>query len=363
MRKKPAGGASRAGRELDPAALRASLMRRVGRRSAATMRLTLPAVPSLVESYVAMLSTTLAALGRALDATRQGELREQLSRAVATSWQTSPHGNIVVRLDADAAGQGTFSATVAATPSTIQAQYDEWVATREPPFFGTFPDARLMALLPTLGEPAQARVLDVGAGTGRNALELGRQGFPVDFIEPAEPFARTVLAGAADEDLPVTRLAVDFLAPAPPAEPRYRLVLLSEVTSHFRSPAELRRLCERAAEVLLPGGYLLFNVFETVEGYTPDTLARELSQAFWSTLFTPSELGAAVAGLPLRLTSREPVGAYEKTHLPEEAWPPRTWYPEWVGGLDVFDLPEGRPPVEMTWLLYQRVLRPASPRG
>ena len=353
-KKPPTVAGSRAGRETDPQALRAALMRRVGRRSAASVKLTLPAVPSLVDAYVAMLATTLAALGRAMEPGRQEALREQLARAVETSWQLSPHGNIVVRLDADAAGQGTFSAQVSAAPTSLQAQYDEWVATREPPFFGTFPDARLTDLLPLLGEPAHAPVLDVGAGTGRNALDLGRQGFPVDFIEPTESFARTVLAGAADEALPVRRLALDLLAPGPPLEPRYRLVLLSEVTSHFRAPSELRVLFERAAELLVPGGYLLLNAFVTVDGYAPDRLARDLSQAFWSTLFTPAELAAAAAGLPLALESREPVGAYEQSHLPAEAWPPRTWYPEWVGGRDVFDLPEGRPPVEMAWLLYRR---------
>ena len=347
-------GGRRTGRETDPVALRAAMMRRVGRRSAVTARLTLPAVPTLVESYITMLAATLAALGRALGDDQRTALRSQLDQAVAASWQVSPHGSIVVRLDADASGHGMFSATVAATPSSLQAQYDHWIETREPPFFGTFPDARLAALLPQLGEPGQAPILDVGAGTGRNALELGRQGFPVDFIEPTESFARTVQAGAADEALPVRRLDLDLLAPGPPLAPRYRLVLLSEVTSHFRSPAELRRLFERAAELLLPGGFLLFNVFMGVDGYTPDRLARDLSQAFWSTFFTPSELASAAAGLPLVLVSREPVAAYEQANLPEEAWPPRTWYPEWVGGRDVFDLPDGRPPVEMVWLLYQR---------
>jgi SAM-dependent methyltransferase len=351
--------AGRAGRETDPAALRAALLRRAGRRSSASAKLTLPAVPSMIEPYVAVLGAALSALGRPMGAAKEAELRAQLGRAVEASWRVSPHGSIVVRLDADASGLGTFSAAVHASPSSIEAQYDEWVATREPPFFGTFPDAMLTRVAATLGEPGASPVLDVGAGTGRNALALAREGFPVDIIEPTPAFAQAVLAGAADEGLPVRRLEVDFLAPAlgpdaRPLSPRYRLVLLSEVTSHFRSPADLRRLFERAAEGLLPGGYLLFNVFLSVDGYSPDRAARELSQAFWSTVFTSAELAQASAGLPFSLAAREPVAAFEQANLPDEAWPPRTWYPEWVSGQDLFDLPAERCPMEMSWLLYRR---------
>jgi hypothetical protein len=45
---------------------------------------------------------------------------------------------------------------------------------------------------------------------------------------------------------------------------------------------------------------------------------------------------------------------YEKAHLPEGAWPPTSWYADWVSGLDVFDLPREECPIEMRWLVYQK---------
>jgi SAM-dependent methyltransferase len=346
----------------DEETLLAALERRVGLRAAVSAKLTLPAVPALTTHYVHLVHEALRALGRSPSELDADDLRSRIAEAISASWRVSAHGSIVLRLDADGSGRGTFGAHITSSPSSLAQQYDHWISTREPPFFGTFPDARAVALLRELRQarPAAApplRLLDVGAGTGRNALAFAHpdEGVVVDFIEPVEPFARTVLAGAADGDLPISRLTVDFLASHPPLPRIYDAMLLSEVTSHFRQPRDLARMFARAAEGLLPGGRLLFNVFLAAEGYTPDLFARQIAESAWSSCFTRDEIREALASSPLRLLEEVPVAAYERTHLPDEAWPPRTWYEEWARGQDVFSLPGDVAPLELCWQLYERL--------
>ncbi|PRC55960.1 SAM-dependent methyltransferase, partial [Mycobacterium sp. ITM-2017-0098] len=74
--------------------------------------------------------------------------------------------------------------------------YDNWVATRKPPLFGSNPDARVSALAAEITDPGTARVLDIGAGTGRNALAMARRGHPVDAVELTPKFAEILRAEA-----------------------------------------------------------------------------------------------------------------------------------------------------------------------
>ena len=88
-------------------------------------------------------------------------------------------------------------------------------------------------------------------------------------------------------------------------------------------------------------------------GYIPDNAARELGQQVYTTIFTREELTSAAGLLPLALVG-DSVYEYEKTHLPDGAWPPKTWYAGWVSGLDVFDVERQASPIEMRWLVYRK---------
>ena len=135
----------------------------------------------------------------------------------------------------------------------------------------------------------------------------------------------------------------------------YSMVFLAEViASHCRGLPELERLVRRSFELTRPGGMLLFNLFLTMDGYKPDTLARELSEVVWSVAFTRKELTNILDQLQLDIIRDESAHDVEKANLAPEAWPPTGWFPDWSQGKDLFDLPAGRAPLELRWIECRR---------
>ncbi|MDX6742463.1 class I SAM-dependent methyltransferase [Actinocorallia sp. A-T 12471] len=98
---------------------------------------------------------------------------------------------------------------------------------------------------------APARVLDVGAGSGRDAAALSRLGHRVTAVEPSDGL-RT-LARRRHADVPVVWL--DDALPALPSlgDARFDLVLLSAVWMHL-APDERSAAMRRVAELLAPSG-------------------------------------------------------------------------------------------------------------
>jgi SAM-dependent methyltransferase len=220
--------------------------------------------------------------------------------------------------------------------------------------FGTEPDARVWALANEAADPTTFRILDIGAGTGRNALALARRGHPVDVVEMTPKFADLIHLEARRDSLDVRVIVRDVFATKDDLRQDYQLILLSEVVSDFRTTRQLRSLFELAAYCLAPAGRLVFNVFLPCGGYTPDDAAREFGQQEYTTIFTRHEVSAATAGLPLELVADDSVYDYEEANLPEGAWPQTSWYADWVSGLDVFTIDRDMCPIEMRWLVFQK---------
>src|SRR5829696_9174786 len=139
------------------------------------------------------------------------------------------------------------------------------------------------------------RVLDIGAGTGRNALALARRGHPVDVVELTAKFADMIRSDAEHESLNVRVMQRDVFETAADLRQDYQLILLSEVVSDFRTTEQLRSMFELAANCLAPEGRLVFNTFLARYGYTPDDAARELGQQTYSSIFTRKEMSTAAA--------------------------------------------------------------------
>jgi precorrin-6B methylase 2 len=339
-------------RSFTPSMLREAMARRLHRRAVMTAQITVPAVPSMIDEYVTMCDNVFAAAGVHRTAEQSAQLNTVLAAELAKAYTASSRSNIVISFHAPFGI--TMNYRVATESVTIGGHYDGWVSTREGPLFGTEPDARVWALAGEAADPGAHPVLDVGAGTGRNALALARRGHPVDAVEMSPKFAEIIRTEAQRESLEVRVMDGDVFETMDGVRRDYQLIVLAEVVPDFRTTGELRGIFELAADCLAPGGRLVFNVFVARRGYTPDDAARQLGQQCNTMIFTQDELTAAASQLPVHLVSDDPAYEYEKAHLPDGAWPPTDWYGGWASGLDVFDLEREESPIELRWLVYQK---------
>lgn len=233
--------------------------------------------------------------------------------------------------------------------------YASWVGARPPPLFGAYPDAKVMAVAKSLAALGPVSVLDVGAGTGRNAIPLARAGYTVTALEPVPPFVAELRKAAAAAGVSVAVLEASALSPELQLpHGAFQLAVLSEVITHSRDRDEMLALITNVAAAIAPDGRILFNAFVALDGYKPDAVARQVSDVAGSAIFTRAELAALTERLPLALVSDESAHDYEQAHLPAEAWPPTLWFEDWAHGRNVFALPPAKVPVELRWLEFRR---------
>ena len=341
-----------AAKSFDASMLREAMARRLYRRAVVTAQITVPAVPSMIDEYVTMCANVFAVAGVQYTAEQSAQLKAVLAAELDKAYTASSRSNIVISFHAPFGI--TMNYRLATESVTIGGAYDGWVSTREGPLFGTEPDARVWALASEAADPGTHPVLDIGAGTGRNALALARRGHPVDAVELSPKFADIIRAEAQRESLAVRVMNGDVFETMDGVRRDYQLIVLAEVVPDFRTTGELRGIFELAADCLAPGGRLVFNAFLARQGYTPDDAARELGQQCNTMIFTRDELATAASQLPVDLVGDDSAYEYEKTHLPEGAWPPTGWYDGWASGLDVFDLEREDSPIELRWLVYQK---------
>jgi SAM-dependent methyltransferase len=330
----------------------------VARRSRATSEIVIPAVPALLDHYVELLDGQFASLGRRFSEEDLVKLRGLLLRKLDEGFRVSPHSTVHVRYHTDPFPSVGISYAIAVAPSTVEQEYALWTTSRKAPLFGKHPDNKVMHLAEAMVSPERAPCLDIGAGTGRNTLPLARRGHPVDAIELSPALAAILERDAKTSGLSVRVLRGNILDDALELpQSHYSFVIAAELTSHFRGLDGLRRLCERLADALHEGGVALVQAFVMAENVIPDDVTRELSQVFWSTLYTYDDLREATRDLPLHLESDEAAVEYEQHHTPEAAWPPTAWYEGWASGHDLFGNYGVVAPMNLRWLVYRRDLR------
>ena len=119
-------------------------------------------------------------------------------------------------------------------------------------------------------DPILARVkagdaLDVGAGTGRYALKLARNGFRVTAIEPNPAMLEVARNAATRDQLDVQFIQAGLESGLPVDDRAYDLLICALVLCHVPGLGEVAREFSR---VLRPGGLVLITDFH------PDTIAH-----------------------------------------------------------------------------------------
>jgi protein-L-isoaspartate O-methyltransferase len=236
---------------VEASVLRDAMARRLYRGSVVTGEITIPAVPAMLDEYVHMCATLFGAVGRPFTEDQLEHLKTALEGQLAEAFSASPRSNIVISYNAP---QGTvLNYHINAQWFTVAGAYENWTATREPPLFGTEPDARVMALANEVEDRGSYPILDIGAGTGRNALALARLGHPVDVVEMTPAFANEIRTEAERDSLNVRVIERDVFTTIDDLRRDYQLILLSEVVSDFRTTEQLRGLFELRCAVSTPG--------------------------------------------------------------------------------------------------------------
>ncbi len=341
---------------------REAIVARLAQRTRAAGALSGPCLPVLFDHYWEKILKLFEAIDRPLGGERLAQFHEMFRQLIEKGFEASPHAQFVLNYGPAGDDGKEIQCDLSLAVSSLEQEYEIWLgkgaAANEP--FGKNPDAKVIDVATRLkasgeaGGAATVRVLDVGAGTGRNALALARLGLEVDAIEPVTALADALAHGAARRGVAVNVMRGDVLKTETILEDgRYQLVVLAEVVTHF-SYAEIASLLPKLTRSLSAGGTLLFNAFISRDGYQPGPVALEVAQTVWSTFFSRSQLAVLAAREGLRLVQEEPCIAYEEARQPAGEWPPTPWYPFWARGHNLFDRAAGPAPIELYWLEYRR---------
>ncbi|MFF0340969.1 class I SAM-dependent methyltransferase [Kribbella sp. NPDC004875] len=148
-----------------------------------------------------------------------------------------------------------------------RAQQERWESAyaRQPRLHGTEPSAAARWAVDVFGAAGIDDVLELGAGHGRDAFFLARQGFSVhatDFSEAALDQLRQEAQREGFDDR-VTAALHDVRDPLPPADATVDAVFANLLLNMAFSPSELRSLVAETRRVLAPGGRFVYAVWST----------------------------------------------------------------------------------------------------
>ena len=348
----------------DEAREREAILARLARRTSASGMFAAPCLPSLFEHYWAQVVQLFEAIERPLTGDQLTQFRGALQRIIDRGFQTSPYAQFILNYSPAGDDGSQIQCDFSLAMPTLEQEYERWLkndaASAPNELFGKIPDAKVIDLATRLKASAEAgassplRVLDVGAGGGRNALALARLGLEVDALEPVAGLANALMGEVARRGVAVNVTMGDVLQTGTViAEGRYPLIVLSEVATHF-SHEQLARVLPKLARGLTDDGTLLLNAFVSRDGYRPSRVAVEVAQTVWSTFFSRPELAALAGRVGLRLVQEELCLEYEAARQPAGEWPPTPWYPFWARGHNLFDRAAGPAPITLYWLEYRR---------
>jgi SAM-dependent methyltransferase len=193
------------------------------------------------------------------------------------------------------------------------------------------------------GAVAGHRVLEVGAGSGRDTLALARAGAIAVVLDYSPASLELVQRQAREQGIPVALVRADALA-MPFCDGAFDVVFHQGLLEHFRDP---RPLLAENARVTARGGRVVVDVPQTFHPYTAMKqilIALNAWFAGWETQFTPGGLERlmSTSGLVVRRTYgewmvpglwyrvlREVLRRGARITLPLEPPAPRWWSGGW----------------------------------
>ena len=180
----------------------------------------------------------------------------------------------------------------ASTPDHWQKFWDEAGVLDLNDVYGN--DGRLVREITRLGDCRGRRILEVGAGTGRDAVTLADLGGRVATLDYVVGSLTLTVKAARAADVTIDPVTGDGLA-MPFADDSFDVVFHQGLLEHFRDPLPLLR---ENCRVLKPGGYLVVDV---PQRYHPYTVAKRILNrldrwiAGWETEFSVGELEGLMA--------------------------------------------------------------------
>lgn len=148
-----------------------------------------------------------------------------------------------------------------------RAQQERWQTAYEqhPSLHGADPSAAARWTAKLFGAAGIDDVLELGAGQGRDAFYLARQGFSVHATDFSDSALDRLRLDAQREGLDdrVTAALHDVRDPLPPADATVGAVYANVLLNMAFSRTELRSLVNEIRRVLRPGGLFVYTVWST----------------------------------------------------------------------------------------------------
>ena len=164
-------------------------------------------------------------------------------------------------------------------------------------------DDRVINAILALGDVRGKRILEVGAGSGRDSIELARRGARVTVIDYVRSSLDVVAQNAQQAGVDITMVCGDGTR-MPFPESAFDVVFHQGLLEHFRDP---KPLVSDNRRVLATGGHVVIDVPQRWHIYTLGKkimIAANRWFAGWETEFSIRELSGLVEGQGFTVVSR-----------------------------------------------------------